>query len=93
MKKHNFNFAIIIPSYNELKNIDILLERIRKQLPRSKIIIVDDSNPEENNKIRKVTQKNKNVTLISRLKKKGNLVNFEGVWSLNGAYLQEGVQV
>lgn len=60
-----------MPSYNESKNIGILLERIKKIFPSSKIIIVDDSNTKENNKIKQIVKNDKNITLISRLRKKG----------------------
>ena len=69
--KNNFNFAIVTPSYNESKNIAILLNRIEESLPGSKIIIVDDSSTKENGKIKIIVKNKKNVILISRLQKKG----------------------
>ena len=35
--------AIIIPTYNELENVEILIKNIKKYLPRSDIYIIDDS--------------------------------------------------
>ena len=64
-------FAVVLPSYNEVKNVSILVRRIRKALLSSTIIIVDDSPIEENAKLKKATEKYENVKLISRLKKKG----------------------
>jgi len=42
------NIAIIIPAYNEVKNIPLLLEKIIRHLPNAKVVIVDDSNKEQN---------------------------------------------
>ena len=69
--KNYRNLAVIIPSYNEVKNIAILIKGIFKELPRAKIIIVDDSRLQENKKLKKIVKGKKNITLISRLKKGG----------------------
>ena len=37
------NIAVIIPAYNEEKNILKLIKRIKNLLPKSKIYIIDDS--------------------------------------------------
>lgn len=68
--KKNKKFSIVIPSYNEVKNISILVKQIEHYLPGSNIIIVDDSSFEENKKL-KETIKKRNIVLISRLKKLG----------------------
>ena len=65
------NIAVVIPSYNEVKNVSILIKRIAKVLPEAKIIIVDDSLPKENEKLKHVLKRKKNIILISRLKKGG----------------------
>ncbi len=67
----NKNIAIVIPSYNEVKNISILMKGIYKFLPDSKIIIVDDSSFDENKKLKKMVKVKKEIILISRLKKSG----------------------
>lgn len=69
--KNNKNISIVIPSYNEVSNISILIEKIDKYLPNSKIIIVDDSSKDENNKLRGILKNKKNIILISRLRKIG----------------------
>ncbi len=66
------NIAIIIPTYNELKNITILVKRILAVVPKAKIIIVDDSPSSENIRLQKYFQKYKGtVSVHSRLKKAG----------------------
>lgn len=64
-------FAVVIPSYNEVENLRILLKRIHKELPEAAIVIVDDSSSIENNKLKKIVEAKKHVILISRLKKEG----------------------
>jgi dolichol-phosphate mannosyltransferase len=71
MKKNNKNIAVIIPSFNEVKNIEILIKGINRELPDTKIIIVDDSSKKENLSLRQIVKNKKNVILISRLKKGG----------------------
>lgn len=65
------NIAIVVPSYRDFKNIFELIKKIKKILPESKIIIVDDSLPEENLKLRKLLSRKKNIKVVSRLKKLG----------------------
>lgn len=72
----NQNIGIIIPAYNESANIAILTKRIFTHLPNVKITIVDDSKIEGNLKLKKLLNirsnlRNKNIVLISRLKKMG----------------------
>jgi dolichol-phosphate mannosyltransferase len=67
----NLNITIVIPSYNESENIPILIGKIKKELPNSKIIIVDDSNQIESAKINKFVSKFSNIILISRKRKSG----------------------
>jgi len=65
------NIAIITPSYREFKTIPVLIKRIRKILPGSKIVIVDDSPKDENSKLKTLLEKEENIKLISRFKKLG----------------------
>ena len=69
--KNYKDIAVVIPSYNEVTNLSILIKKINKYLPNSKIIIVDDSSFEENKKLKKILKGKKNIVLISRLKKEG----------------------
>ena len=51
------DIAIIIPTFNELENIEKLVKAIKKQVPNSNVFIVDDS---KNNDIGKLVLKKKN---------------------------------
>lgn len=70
MKKNKY-IDIVIPSYNEIKNLSILIKKIYKELPSAKLVIVDDSAPLENRKLKELIKGKKYITLISRLKKSG----------------------
>lgn len=64
--------AISIPSYNESKNIKTLIGKIRKSIKNVLIVIVDDSSPSENKKIRVIVKNSgRNIHLISRMSKLG----------------------
>ena len=69
--KNNKNIAIVIPSYNEVKNLSILTRNIFKELPKAKVIIVDDSSKTENIKLKSILKNYKDVNIISRFKKSG----------------------
>jgi len=59
--------AIIIPTYNELENIEILIKNIKKHLPSSVIFIIDDS---KRSFIKTLINKKKlNVNYIHRKKR------------------------
>ena len=65
------DIAVIIPSYNEARNLSILIKKICKELLGVNIVIVDDSTPSENQKLKGIVKDQKTITLISRLKKSG----------------------
>lgn len=67
----NRQISVVIPSYNEVKNLSILIAGINRELVGCRIIIVDDSLIKENLKLKKIVKKYKNVLLISRQKKLG----------------------
>jgi|TARA_B100001093_G_scaffold490896_1_gene530407 dolichol-phosphate mannosyltransferase len=64
------NINIIIPTYNEDKNILFLIKKIKKYVPDSKICIVDDS---KENKIEKILKDNNfnKIAYYHRKNKKG----------------------
>ncbi len=64
--------AVVIPAYNESRNIGILIPRILQILPKATIIIVDDSSGNEQAKTKNICINiKKSVTCISRKKKEG----------------------
>lgn len=63
--------AIIIPSYKEIANLKILVDKIEKILPKAEIFIIDDSPAKENILLRESLAKQKNVVILSRMEKKG----------------------
>jgi len=64
--------TIVIPAYNESCNIGILIPRILAILPRSTIIVVDDSSGNEQIQTKNICiNKKKSVIYISRKKKDG----------------------
>jgi len=65
------NINLIIPAYNESKNIPMVIKGIRKEFPNSRIIVVDDSREPESSKTRNALKGFKNVDVISRKKKLG----------------------
>lgn len=65
------NITIVTPSYREFKSIPALIKKIRKILPKAEIVIVDDSPKDENLMLKTLLKKEKNVKVISRLKKLG----------------------
>ena len=62
------NIAIVIPTYNEEKNIVKLVKNIKNYLHHSRILIVDDT---KNSKLDKIFRKFKNTEVIIRKNKKG----------------------
>ncbi len=64
--------GVIIPSYNELDNLRILLKKIVSSLPYAKVVIVDDSGKKENIRLRHyVSVQKRHIILISRYAKLG----------------------
>lgn len=71
--------AVVIPTYNEAKNIDILISKLMEVHPSLSIIIVDDNSPDGTAGIVKRLQNiYKNLYLVVRDKKRG----------LGGAYIE-----
>ncbi len=62
---------LIIPAYNESKNIPMVIKGIRKEFPNSRIIIVDDSNKGESFKTKQAIKRFKNIDLLTRGRKLG----------------------
>ncbi len=63
---------IIIPTYNEAKNIAVILDKILRQYPRVNILIVDDNSPDGTAGIvRGYMARYPNIVMYSRPKKLG----------------------
>ncbi len=64
--------AIIIPTYNERKNIGLLIDLVFASLPKVTVVVVDDDSPDKTADIVKKKQKKyKGLDLIVRKKNKG----------------------
>ena len=59
---------IVIPTYNEEKNILKLTDKIHQYIPKCKILIIDDT---KNSKLHKIFKKNNTIKFIVRKNKKG----------------------
>lgn len=72
-KRKNFSHvSVVIPAYNESKNLQILVSKIAKTYPLINVVVVDDSDKDENAKSKKIIAKiSKKFKVISRLKKQG----------------------
>ena len=81
---------VIIPTYNELENISILLERIIKLSIFFNVLVVDDSSPDGTAKlVKKYSNKYKSrIFLESRIKKEGlgKAYTHGFNWALNKGY-------
>ena len=63
---------IIIPTYNELANAPILIERIFKHIPDAHILIIDDGSPDKTGeKIKEIQMHYPGLFLLERASKSG----------------------
>ena len=63
---------VIIPTYNELANAPILIERIFKHIPNAHILIIDDGSPDRTGeKIKKIQKRYPGLFLLERASKLG----------------------
>jgi dolichol-phosphate mannosyltransferase len=66
------NRLIIVPTYNELANAPILIERIFKHIPNSHILIIDDGSPDKTGeKIKEIQKSYPGLFLLERASKSG----------------------
>ncbi len=73
IKRNKFgHVSVVIPAYNESKNLRILVTNIVKMYPQIKGVVVDDSDKDENKESKKIiSQISKKFKVLSRLKKQG----------------------
>jgi dolichol-phosphate mannosyltransferase len=66
------NRLIIVPTFNELANAPILIERIFKHIPNSQILIIDDGSPDKTGeKIKEIQKCYPGLFLLERSSKSG----------------------
>jgi dolichol-phosphate mannosyltransferase len=63
---------VIIPTYNELANAPILIDRIFKHIPGAHILIIDDGSPDKTGeKIKEMQKRYSGLFLLERARKSG----------------------
>jgi len=63
---------IIVPTFNELANAPILIERIFKHIPNSHILIIDDGSPDKTGeKVKEIQKRDPGLFLLERASKSG----------------------
>jgi len=63
---------VIIPTYNELANAPILIERIFRHIPNAHILIIDDGSPDRTGeKIKEIQKRYPGLFLLERARKSG----------------------
>lgn len=64
--------SIVVPTFNESKNIESLVKEIKTNVPKIEIVIVDDNSPDGTGKLAdNISRKTKNVVVVHRYDKKG----------------------
>ena len=63
---------IIIPTYNEAENAPILIQRLRKYIPNSDILVIDDGSPDgTSDLVEELQQQSSSLHLLKRNQKSG----------------------
>jgi len=65
------NISLILPTFNEKKNLPILIPLIFKYMPDIEIIIIDDNSPDGTGKLAKELSKKYNLKVIHRKRRLG----------------------
>lgn len=66
------NTIVVVPTFNELENIEHLINSIQEHLVGTDVLIVDDNSPDGTaNKVKDMMQSNSKIHLIVRMKKMG----------------------
>ncbi len=86
--------TIIIPTYNEAKNIEILIKRVfQQEIPNLEIIVVDDNSPDGTAEIAKKLSQNFPIHILERESKQGigsaYIAGFKKALSLGADYIYE----
>jgi len=77
--------VIIVPTYNEIENLDLIVPAIRAQVPEAQVLIVDDSSPDgTGDRADAMAQSDAQIAVLHRSEKSGlgdaYLAGFE--WAL-----------
>jgi len=83
------NTLVIIPTYNELENIEPIVDRVRANVPDADILVVDDSSPDGTGELAEaLAGRHPNVHVLHRLTKTGlGAAYLEGFgWGLSRGY-------
>jgi len=83
------NVLIILPTYNEKENIGLIIPEIRKYLPDTHILVIDDNSPDGTSEVAKqIAKEMGNIFIIDRPKKEGlgkaYICGFK--WALSHSY-------
>lgn len=63
---------VIIPTYNERENISLVIEEVKKYLPSTDILVIDDNSPDRTYEIvEEISKNDSSIHLIKREKKLG----------------------
>ncbi|QGU07375.1 Undecaprenyl-phosphate mannosyltransferase [Corynebacterium occultum] len=89
MDKPSDRTLVIIPTYNELENLPLIVGRVRKATPQVDILIVDDNSPDGTGKrADELAAEDKQINVLHRKGKEGlcaaYVAGFE--WGLERAY-------
>lgn len=63
---------VIIPTYNEVDNVALIIERVRDSVPAAHVLVVDDSSPDGTGELAdRIARHDHNVHVLHRRKKEG----------------------
>src|SRR5262245_52374839 len=63
---------VVVPTYNELENVELLLPAVRASLPDADVLVVDDSSPDgTGDAVTRLGEQLGQITLLSRSGKQG----------------------
>ena len=83
--------SIVVPTFNEVENIPLLIERIREQLSGIKweLVVVDDDSPDGTaDTLRSIAREDRRVRCIQRIGRRGlSSACVEGVLSTSSPYV------
>ena len=74
LMENRINISVILPTYNEIENIGLLIERICKELADydHEIIVVDDDSPDRTwEKVARISEHNHAVHIVRRMQERG----------------------